>query len=150
MKCLTIVLVAAATILPAGIARAAADAHAARGAKLQVRHTAVGNIIVSGGGLTVYAFTRDSRRRDRCVTIGGCTDIWPPYTTNAAPQGGRGVRHSLLGTIMLAGGVRQVTYAGHPLYTYIGNSGPGDTSYVGVSQFGGRWLGLTASGHLVK
>ena len=60
------------------------------------------------------------------------------------------MRRSLLGTIKLPNGARQVTYAGHPLYTYIGDSGPGDTSYVGVSQFGGRWFALTAAGHIVK
>jgi predicted lipoprotein with Yx(FWY)xxD motif len=141
---------AAAAILPAGISVAAADANSAHGAMLQVRHTALGNIIVNGGGHTVYVFTRDSRHRDRCVTIGGCTGIWPPFTTSGAPQAGHGVRHSLLGTITLAGGMRQVTYAGHPLYTYIGDSGPGDTSYVGVSQFGGHWFALSAAGHLVK
>jgi Secreted repeat of unknown function len=66
------------------------------------------------------------------------------------PGVGAGMRRSLVGTIKLAGGARQVTYAGHPLYTYIGNSGPGDTSYVGLSQVGGMWLALTAAGHSVK
>lgn len=151
MKRLTIgLVVAAASILTAGISTAAVDAHAARGTRLQVRQTALGDILVDGSGLTVYAFTRDSRRHDRCVTIAGCTGIWPPLTTGGAPQAGHGAKRSLLGTITLAGGTRQVTYAGHPLYTYIGNSGPGDTSYVGVSQFGGRWLALTAAGHLIK
>jgi predicted lipoprotein with Yx(FWY)xxD motif len=150
MKRLTIGLVLAAAILTAGVSTAAVDAHATRGAKLQVRQTTLGNILVDGHGLTVYAFTRDSRRHDRCVTIAGCTGIWPPLTTGGAPQAGRGAKRSLLGTIALGGGTRQVTYAGHPLYTYVGNSGPGDTSYVGVSQFGGRWLALTPAGHLVK
>jgi hypothetical protein len=54
-----------------------------------------------------------------------------------------------VGTIMV-GGARQVTYAGHPLYTYIGDAGPGDTSYVGQSQFGGKWFALNATGQIVK
>ena len=44
----------------------------------------------------------------------------------------------------------QVTYAGHPLYTYTGDSGPGKTSYVGVKAFGGAWYALNASGGAVK
>ncbi len=127
-----------------------AVAHAARAAKLQLRHTTLGTILVNGGGFTVYAFTRDPRNHDRCAAISGCTSIWPLLTTSGAPKLGTGVRRSLVGTITLAGGGRQVTYAGHPLYTYIGSSGPGDTSYAGTSQFGGRWLALTPAGHLVK
>ena len=150
MKRMTILFIAAAAILPAGISEAAGRAHEARGTKLQLRHTALGNILGNGEGLTVYAFTRDTRNRDRCVTISGCTGIWPLVTTNGKPRLGAGVRRSLVGAIRPAGGPRQVTYAGHPLYTYIGSSGPGDTSYVGLSQFGGRWLALSATGHTVK
>jgi predicted lipoprotein with Yx(FWY)xxD motif len=152
MRRLTILFIAVATvaILPAGLSVAAVRAHAARGAKLQLRHTAVGKILVNGRGVTVYAFTRDSRNHDRCAAIAGCTSVWPLVTTSGKPKLGSGVKRSLVGTIELPGGTRQVTYAGHPLYTYIASAGPGDTSYVGVSQFGGRWLALTAAGRLVK
>lgn len=150
MKRLTTLFIAAIAILPAGVSAAAGHAREARGAKLQLRHTDLGTILVNGGGLTVYAFTRDSRNHDRCATISGCTSIWPLVSTGAKPRLGAGVRRSLVATIKLAGGTRQVTYAGHPLYTYIGASGPGDTSYVGLSQFGGRWLALTAAGRTVK
>lgn len=150
MKLLTILFIATVAILPVGVSDATVDAHGARSAKLRLRHTALGNILVNGEGLTVYAFTRDSRNHDRCATISGCTDIWPLVTTSGRPSLGAGVRRSLVRTIKLAGGARLLTYAGHPLYTYIASSGPGDISYVGVSQFGGRWLALTATGHTVK
>lgn len=150
MKRLTILFIAVAAIVPGGISEATGRAREARGAKLALRHTALGNILVNGEGLTVYAFTRDTRNHDRCVTISGCTGIWPLVTTGGKPRLGAGVRRPLVGTISPAGGERQVTYAGHPLYTYIGASGPGDTSYVGLSQFGGRWLALSATGHTVK
>lgn len=150
VKRLTILFILATASLPLASSQAAIRAHDARAAKLQLRHTTLGTILVNGRGLTVYAFTRDSRNHDRCTGIGGCTGVWPLVTTKGRPRLGPGVRRSLVGTIKLAGGSRQVTYAGHPLYTYIASSGPGDTSYVGVSQFGGRWLVLTASGHLVK
>lgn len=150
MKRLTILFILAAASLPLAISQAATRAHDARAAKLQLRHTTLGNILVTGRGFTVFAFTRDSRNHDRCAAISGCNSIWPVVATNGTPMTGPGVKRSLLGTIKLDGGTRQVTYAGHPLYTYIGSSGPGDTSYVGVSQFGGKWLALDAGGHTVK
>jgi predicted lipoprotein with Yx(FWY)xxD motif len=149
MKRLTILFLATAAILPVGISHAAARAQSARSAKLQLRHTALGSILVNRGGHTVFAFTRDSRNHDRCAQVAGCTGIWPLVTTSGTPALGPGVKRSLVGTIKVAG-ARQVTYAGHPLYTYIGDAGPGDTSYVGQSQFGGKWYALNATGNLVK
>jgi predicted lipoprotein with Yx(FWY)xxD motif len=150
MRRFTIGLIAAAASLPIAAAQAAPDARALPGAKLEIRRTSLGGILANGRGLTLYMFTRDSVRHDKCVTISGCTGIWPVMTSNGIPALGPGVRRSLVGMIKLPSGGRQVTYAGHPLYTYIGDSGPGDTSYVGQSQFGGRWFALTAAGHAVK
>ena len=149
MKRLTILFLATAAILPAGVAYASTGAHAARSAKLQLRHTSLGSILVNGGGHTLYLFTRDSRNHDRCASVAGCTGIWPMLTTTGTPTLGRGVKRALVGTITVAG-QHQVTYAGHALYMYIGDAGPGDTSYVGQSQFGGKWLALNAAGHTVK
>jgi predicted lipoprotein with Yx(FWY)xxD motif len=69
--------------------------------------------------------------------------------TKAKPVAGNGVKASLIGTIKL-GSKRQLTYAGHPLYTYVGDSGPGSTSYVGIKQFGGAWYALNAAGKTVR
>lgn len=149
MRRLAITLLMAAANMPMAVAQASTGPHALRGAKLEIRHTALGNILVNGQGLTVFAFTRDSRNHDRCVNISGCTSIWPLVTTEGTPRLGTGVRRSLVGMVTLSTGARQVTYAGHPLYTYIGSSGPGDTSYVGQSQFGGRWLALRSSGRTI-
>jgi predicted lipoprotein with Yx(FWY)xxD motif len=56
----------------------------------------------------------------------------------------------LIGTIRLANGKKQVTYAGHPLYTYVGDSAPGQTYYVNFFQFGGYWPAVNASGRELK
>jgi predicted lipoprotein with Yx(FWY)xxD motif len=149
MKRFTILFLATAAIVPVGIAHAATRAHAAHGVTLQLRHTTLGNILVNRGGHTVFVFTRDSRNHDRCAAIAGCTGIWPLVSTSGTPTLGPGVKRSLVGTIKVAG-TRQLTYAGHPLYTYIGDAGPGDTSYAGQSQFGGKWFALNAAGHVVK
>jgi predicted lipoprotein with Yx(FWY)xxD motif len=119
-------------------------------AKLQLRQTSVGRILVNSRGFTVYAFTKDSRNHDACVKINGCVGAWRMVTTSGAPIAGAGVKSSLIGTIKPKPGVVQVTYAGHPLYTYTGDTGPGQTFYVNVLQFGGRWPALNTAGNEVK
>jgi predicted lipoprotein with Yx(FWY)xxD motif len=146
----SIAVIAALALAPAAVSQGATKARTARATKVQIRHTKLGGILADGRGFTLYAFTRDSRNRDRCVAISGCAGIWPLLKTSGPVTAGAGVRRSLLGTIKLPGGARQVTYAGHPLYLYVGDSGPGDTSYVGVQQFGGRWYAINAGGAVVK
>jgi predicted lipoprotein with Yx(FWY)xxD motif len=120
------------------------------GTKLQLRRTNVGTILVNSGGFTIYAFTRDARNKDNCANVSGCLSVWPPVTTSGKVIAARGVNSRLIGTITLKTGVKQITYAGHPLYTYIADSGPGQTFYVNVSQFGGRWPALNAAANEVK
>ena len=103
-------------------------------------------ILVNSKGFTVYAFSKDSRNKDACVKISGCAAIWPPLTTAAKPIAGSGVKASLLGTIPYKGNLRQVTYAGHPLYMYSADSSPGSTGYVNQKAFGGRWPAMNAAG----
>ncbi|HTC59433.1 MAG TPA: hypothetical protein VK691_04865 [Solirubrobacteraceae bacterium] len=121
------------------------SARSSSAATVQLRHTSLGSILVSSSGRTLYEFTRDHANKSSCASIRGCSEIWPSLRANGRPTAGSGVRASLLST---SGG--QVTYAGHPLYLYSGDSGPGKTSYVGVKQFGGSWYALNASGGAVK
>lgn len=119
---------------------------ASSAAKVSLRKTSVGVILVNSKGFTVYAFSKDSTNKDACVKISGCKAIWPPLTTAAKPIAGSGVKASLLGTIPYKGTLKQVTYAGHPLYTYSADSSPGSTSYVNQKAFGGRWPAINAAG----
>jgi predicted lipoprotein with Yx(FWY)xxD motif len=125
-------------------------AHTSRAAKVGLRHTRLGTILVSSSGRTLYEFTRDRPRSNSCVKIRECPEIWPALQSTGKPVAGPGVRASLLSTITLRGGARQVTYAGHALYLYSGDTGPGQTSYVGESAFGGRWYAVDASGRTVR
>jgi predicted lipoprotein with Yx(FWY)xxD motif len=145
-RILVVLVVAAVTAL----AITAVAGASGGGAKLQLRKTRVGTILVNSRGYTLYAFTRDGRNRDSCVSIADCLRVWPALTTSGRPVAGRGVKASLIGTISLKGHGTQVTYAGHPLYTYIADTGPGDTSYVNILQFGGRWPAMNAGGGEVK
>lgn len=125
-------------------------ASAARVAKVQLRQTSLGKILVNSSGFTLYRFTRDARNKDTCVMVSECPQTWPPYTTSGHPKAGSGVKSSLLGTIRLPNGRKQVTYAGHPLYLYSPASERGETSYVGQMSFGGTWVAVNAAGHTVK
>jgi predicted lipoprotein with Yx(FWY)xxD motif len=121
-------------------------ARSSAAATVQLRHTSIGSILVSSSGRTLYEFTRDHANKNSCAAISGCSAVWPSLKANGRPTAGAGVKASLLSTT--SGG--QVTYAGHPLYTYTGDSGPGATSYVGAKSFGGAWYALNASGGAVK
>jgi len=99
-------------------------------------------------GLTLYAFTRDSRDKDKCVAISGALPFWPAYTTTGKPTAGPGVNASLLGTIKL-GSREQVTYDGRPLFEYAQNNDPGATGYIGTPEFGGTWDAVSPTGKAV-
>ncbi len=149
-----IVLAAALATLASGSAIASAQAggasaHASRSAEVLLRHTSIGSILTTSSGFTVYEFTRDHGSADSCVKISGCAQAWPPLRTSGQPTAGPGVKSSLLSSIPISGGARQVTYAGHPLYTYSADS-RGATDYVGASAFGGSWYALSSTGRTVK
>ncbi len=146
--CVLAVAASAATIASAHSGVPAA--HASRATKVALRHTRLGNILVTASGFTLYEFTRDHANRNSCVKISGCSTTWPALKTSGKPTAGSGVRASLLSTITLPRGVKQVTYAGHALYLYSGDSGPAETYYVGVSAFGGKWYAINSAGHTVK
>jgi predicted lipoprotein with Yx(FWY)xxD motif len=135
--------VAMAAFVPAGLAGARVS-HT----ELKLRKTSVGTILVDSRGFTLYAFTPDRRNHDSCASIPHCLAIWPALTATGKPIAGPGVKRSLIGTIKV-GGQRQVTYAGHPLYRYVADTGPGQTFYINILQFGGRWPAVNRAGNEV-
>jgi hypothetical protein len=73
-----------------------------------------------------------------------------PLATTGAPAAGGGVQAALLGTITRSDGSKQVTYSGHPLYSFSGDSGSGQVNGEGIASFGGTWYVLATSGQPVK
>jgi predicted lipoprotein with Yx(FWY)xxD motif len=144
------VLVPLTLVALVALSAAALAATSGHRAKLKLGNTNVGKIVVNGKGFTLYMFTKDRRNKDNCKKVGGCLSIWPPVKTKGKAIAGPGINAKLIGSITLSKGVKQVTYNGHPLYGYIGDSSPGQTSYVGLFQSGGRWYALDAAGHAVK
>jgi predicted lipoprotein with Yx(FWY)xxD motif len=132
------------------IANGTARAAPARAATVKLVGSDLGQILVDGSGFTLYMFTRDKRDRDTCAAVSGCLGVWPALTTAGRPIAGAHVKSSLLGTIALRGDIRQVTYAGHPLYTYASDFGRASTLYVGSDEYGGRWYAVDTAGRAVN
>ncbi|MFI4977241.1 MAG: hypothetical protein ACHQC8_00965 [Solirubrobacterales bacterium] len=141
---------AASVSAVAGAQAGVPSASASRVAKVQLRHTGLGNILVDASGFTLFRFTKDGRNQDMCVKISQCPGTWPALTTSGKPLAGPGVKASLLSTIKLPGGARQVTYAGHALYRYANAEERAETTYVSAMQFGGIWYAVNAAGNTVK
>jgi predicted lipoprotein with Yx(FWY)xxD motif len=112
----------------------------------------VGPVLVNSSGRTLYMLTADHQSMVSCTSTNGCTGVWPPLdlpagTTTATP--GSGVQKSLLSTIKAPDGMMQVTYNHWPLYTFAGDSGPGQAKGQGITSFGGTWWALNSAGQLV-
>jgi predicted lipoprotein with Yx(FWY)xxD motif len=123
---------------------------ASHAATVRLEQTSLGEILVDGSGHTLYMFTRDRHDKDSCAKVAGCLETWPALTTTRRPLAGAGVRTSLLGTIKLHGRVRQVTYAGHPLYTYALDFVRRSTFNIGADEYGGAWYAISAAGEAVN
>jgi len=104
----------------------------------------LGMILVDAEGMTLYDFHKDKGTRSSCY--GACEEAWPPLTTEGAPQVGNGASDSMLGTTERKDGTMQVTYAGHPLYTFVEDKKPGDANGNDVTAFGAQWYALQGSG----
>lgn len=104
----------------------------------------LGRILVDSKGFTLYDFHKDKGTASACY--GACASVWPPLTTEGTPQAGEGAMASKLGTTKRKDGTVQVTYAGHPLYTYTADAKPGDAKGNDFSSYGAEWYALLPSG----
>ena len=113
-------------------------------ASVALAQSDLGEILVDGQGRTLYLFEADNGTASTCD--GACASVWPPLTTAGPPIAGAGVSASKLGTTTRGDGTTEVTYHGHPLYTYAGDSAPGQTAGQGSDDFGAEWYVLSAAG----
>ena len=85
--------------------------------------------LTDSNGMTVYSFSVDDQGSGTSKCTGGCADFWPPLTISSGqPMAGMGVNPTLLGTITRDDGSTQVTYNGWPLYYFLRDGAPGDTT----------------------
>ena len=123
-------------------------AKSAAPAMVKVAHSGLGKILVDSQGRTLYLFKKDSGTTSACT--GMCATAWPPLRTTGKPIAGSGASASLVGTATRADGTTQVTYNGHPLYTFVKDTKPGDTNGEGKTAFGGSWFVVSAAGKQVS
>ncbi|MET7644401.1 hypothetical protein ABZS83_12265 [Streptomyces sp. NPDC005426] len=107
----------------------------------------LGTILVDGEGRTLYLWEADTTSRSTCD--GDCAQSWPPLTLTGKPVAGKGVKASLLGTTTRDDGRAEVTYNGHPLYRYAGDTAAGDTHGQGSNGFGAAWYVLDTAGNKI-
>jgi len=101
--------------------------------------------VVSATGRTLYS---DRAEKGAVKCLATCTTEWQPLliTAGAKPVAGAGLKASMLGTIKRPDGKTQVTFAGHPLYLYVGDTKPGQVNGQGV---GGIWFAMAPTGAVV-
>jgi predicted lipoprotein with Yx(FWY)xxD motif len=119
-------------------------ASAGGGAKVATASGAVGAMLVDGQGRTLYLWEADTTDESTCS--GACAQAWPPVTTKAAATAGGAVDAKLLGTSKRSDGTAQVTYAGHPLYTFAGDTAAGQLNGQGSDAFGAEWWAVSPGG----
>ena len=105
----------------------------------------LGKIIVTSKGFTLYDFSKDKGTKSACY--GGCAKVWPPLLSSGAPKAEGGAQASKLGTTKRTDGTTQVTYAGHPVYTYTADTKPGDANGQNTYQV---WFVLSAKGTPIR
>lgn len=142
---LTTLAAVAALALPAS---SMSEPSSPSAATLTAKSSRFGKVLFDGRGFVLYAFTRDPRGRSACY--GACATAWPPYYAKSRLTAGAGTTRNLLGTTRRRDGKRQVTYAGRPLYYYVGDRSPGDIFCQNVDEFGGLWLVVRSSGKPVR
>jgi predicted lipoprotein with Yx(FWY)xxD motif len=103
----------------------------------------LGKLIVDSEGFTLYDFHKDTGTTSTCY--GACAEFWPPLTTSGSPEA-EGVPAGMLGTTMRKDGTEQVTFAGHPLYTFSEDKKPGEANGNDLNVFGGQWYALQPNG----
>jgi predicted lipoprotein with Yx(FWY)xxD motif len=114
------------------------------GTAVDLAKSPLGRILVDSKGITLYDFPPDKGTTSVCY--GACAALWPPLISKGKPVAGPGVRASLLGTTKRKDGKLEVTYSGHPLYYFVSDRRPGQTTGQGLNQFGGPWWVLSAAG----
>jgi predicted lipoprotein with Yx(FWY)xxD motif len=129
----------------------AAARHATRSVTVKTaRVRGLGTILVNNKGFTLYMFVPDKQKRVTCK--GSCAALWPPLKIKAGqkPTAGGLARRRLLGTDKNPSGGLVVTYNKWPLYTYVADRKPGQTTGQALNNSGGLWYVLSPRGQVIK
>jgi predicted lipoprotein with Yx(FWY)xxD motif len=127
-------------------ARSAVQA-GANPAVIRTMSTSKGTVLTDGQGRTLYWFARDTAAQSNCY--GSCAAAWPPVTGTNADASSASLPHGF-GTIRRTNGQSQLTYDGHPLYTYAGDTAAGQLNGNDIKASGGRWWAVTPAGTKIR
>jgi len=135
---------AAASGSPAAAASSSSGASASGGTVIETASSSAGTFLTDGSGRAVYLWAKDTGDTSNCT--GACAGAWPPVTATGSVTASGSAKASDLGTITRSDGTKQVTYDGHPLYYFSGDSGPGTASGQGSDGFGAKWWLVAPTG----
>jgi predicted lipoprotein with Yx(FWY)xxD motif len=135
---------AAGSSSPAGASSSSAAAGGSGSTVITTVSSSAGTFLANSSGHAVYLWTKDSSGMSACS--GACAGAWPPVTATGTVTAAGSAKASDLGTITRSDGTKQVTYDGHPLYYFSGDSGPGTASGQGSDGFGAKWWLVAPSG----
>jgi predicted lipoprotein with Yx(FWY)xxD motif len=107
--------------------------------------SSAGQFLTDGSGKAVYLWVKDSGGQSACS--GACLGAWPAVPATGTVTAAGGAQASDLGTLTRSDGTKEVTYKGHPLYYYVGDSGPGQANGQGSDSFGAKWWLVSPSGN---
>ena len=125
-------------------ASAAGSGSSASSTVITTKTSSGGSFLTNGAGRAVYLFMADSTGKSTCD--GACAAAWPPVIAAGQPTAAGGAQASNLSTITRSDGTKQVTYDGHPLYYFEGDTGPGTDKGQGLNGFGALWYLVAPSG----
>ncbi|WP_291510339.1 hypothetical protein [Acidithiobacillus sp.] len=94
---------------------------------LRVEKTKLGEVYANAEGKTLYEFKKDVPGSGKSACVGECAKLWPPQLLSSATAPSKP-----WGVVTRADGEKQLSYRGYPLYTWIGDKAPGETSGQGV------------------
>jgi predicted lipoprotein with Yx(FWY)xxD motif len=129
---------------PSAAAPASSASGSASSTVITTKTSSGGSFLTNSAGRAIYLFVADSSGKSTCS--GACASAWPPVVATGQPTAAGGAQASDLGTITRSDGTKQVTYDGHPLYYFVGDTGPGTDKGQGVDGFGAKWWLVAPTG----
>ena len=127
-----------------GSTSAAGSGSSASSTVITTKTSSGGSFLTNSAGRAIYLFMADSSGKSNCS--GACAAAWPPVIAAGQPTAVGGAQASDLSTITRSDGTKQVTYDGHPLYYFEGDTGPGTDKGQGLDNFGAKWWLVAPSG----
>lgn len=115
---------------------------------IETHSGAAGTFLTDSAGRTLYLWDADTGSTSTCT--GSCASAWPPVTTTGTPTTSGSAKAADLGTTARSDGTKQLTYAGHPLYYFTGDSAPGQTNGQGNTAFGAAWWMVDPTGNAIS